>query len=182
MLRGTWLWIWDGRRLLTRRFDDFAARLRTVPGRRGVLIKAADGAETSGPYGPWNATIVANLKGAVPGLQVGLWAFCYGRGPTRKGETHAVADELAALDWSLDRAAPDVVVLNIEQQVMRSPEPGEDVRALVAGAKGRFGGPVGVSTVWRWARWARPWPFAAAVEAGVDFWTNQAYTEAWQAP
>jgi hypothetical protein len=180
MLPGTWLWIWDGRHLLTSGFATFVARLLTIPGQRGVLIKAADGIMTSGAFGPWEPALVANLRAAVPGLQVGLWTFCYGRGPTRLGTRHTVADELMALDWAIDRAMPDVVVLNIEQQVMQSPNPAQDVQALVAGAKGLFGGHVGVSSVWRWANLGQPWPFAAAIAGGVDFWTNQVYSEAWQ--
>jgi hypothetical protein len=78
MLPGAWLWVWDGRTLLTSGFTTFAARLLTIAGSRGVLIKAADGLNTTGSFGPWDPAIVANLKAAAPGVQVG-------RGPSVTG-------------------------------------------------------------------------------------------------
>lgn len=183
MMAGLWpttIWVWDGRSLLTGEAGAiFAAQMAALPGEKGVIIKAADGEYTNGPYGPWRLDVVQRLRDV--GVGVGLWTFNYGRGPATYGqkvERHIVAAELAALERALAAAEPEAVILNIEDQVMGSPDPAADVAALVSGARALVGA-VGVSTVWHWAD-SMGWPFAAAVGAEVDYWSNQVYSTTWR--
>jgi hypothetical protein len=162
----TTIWVW----YIPDDLTAFIDRLADIPGNRGILVKAADSTYT---WGQWRPDVVQRFKDA--GIGVGMWAFCYGHMP-EWGTTPQ--DEIDAVMRAIDRARPDALVLNVEGQLMLSPTPGADIADLISLAKLRSGLPVGISTVWHWAETMR-WPFAEAVEAGVDYWVNQVYGTNW---
>lgn len=174
MISGTLVWIWAGDDLYHdgRYLDDFIEKMSLIPGKRGVMLKGYDGGRVWHPgirtWGAWDRGLNDKFRSA--GIDVNLWGFNYG---TAGGELEG---EMEALQVCLDYDTPDLIVLNIEDQIMRTERAYSDVMELVGAAKGFI--PVGVSSVWRWKK-SMNWPFDAALRGGVDFWMNQAYSENW---
>lgn len=167
----TVVWVW-----YLRDIDRLIDQMSRIAGQKGVVIKGADGRHV---WNQWTAD--AYQRFARVGIQCGLWCFQYGRGlATYDGSTErpGVAAELAALDRCIATQAPDFFIANIEEQVMMSPNPATDVRGLISGATQRLG-TVGLSCVWHWAE-SMGWPFHAAVEGGVGYFSNQVYGRDWK--
>lgn len=187
-LAPTTIWIWDLRQQ-PGGLDELCRRLAALPGDKGVLLKAADGASFWGHQ--WTRETVKRLRDT--GCRVGLWTFNYGQTKAAyEAAPHTVEEELDAIGRALDAALPDQIVLNCEIEVMASPDPAGDVYRLAVGAKLLAGrsAPLGLSSVWHWGEpnpsgpsypWpgSAPWPFDEALAGGIDFWTNQVYGRDW---